>query len=140
MISYYCTHIQSENVPPAPARYTKSWNGSYRLAPGFSYVHHYFSSAGNVIPHCLRISSISFMASNERSICGSASSSPRTIFRKSCPDILQENRLSIYSFSSIDFPIVPSGIFTPKLSAIEAPITANVFSSSSLPPSFIFFE
>lgn len=26
----------------------------------------------------------------------------------------------------IDFPIVPSGISTPKFSAIEAPITANV--------------
>lgn len=36
-------------------------------------------------------------------------------------------------FSRTDFPIVPSGILTPKFSAIVAPIIANVSVSSSLP-------
>ena len=38
-----------------------------------------------------------------------------------------------FNLLKIDSPIVPSGIFTPKLSTIVAPITAKVFWSSSLP-------
>ncbi len=37
----------------------------------------------------------------------------------------------------MECPIVPSGILTPKLSAIVAPIMANVSAASSSPASFI---
>ena len=41
---------------------------------------------------------------------------------------------SYFNSLSIDFPIVPFGIVTPKLSAIVAPITAKVSSEGILPP------
>ena len=45
-----------------------------------------------------------------------------------------------FSSSKIEYPTVPSGIRISKLSAIVAPITANVSVSGILPPSFISFE
>ena len=39
-----------------------------------------------------------------------------------------------------EFPMVPSGIFTPKLSATVAPTTAKVSVSGSFPPPVIDFE
>ena len=47
--------------------------------------------------------------------------------------VLFRSQLFYFSSSKIDVPIVPSGIFTSKLSAIVAPITANVSESGSFP-------
>ena len=52
--------------------------------------------------------------------------------------LFSENRLPRHtSSSSTEYPIVPSGIFTPKLSATVAPITAKVSPAGSFPFPFI---